>query len=220
MQFPSTRKTPNLSPGKCTILPRQNHATGWEFRVLSGAAKDTQSQERQRVPEFTTNSRTNPETTQDARTAYAFPYPYEIDCNQADSLTTRVLNPQPHTMPRPHRSTNNSTAAPAVGMVERRWGRVADDHGVPWRNRRRRAVSVAGVAPPPLGEAHAAHAPAAAELGGTETSALEILHRPATFSIGISSHAATVHPSRKKHQTRLLMGLRLNTAAGGLWRHA
>jgi hypothetical protein len=99
-----------------------------------------------------------------------------------------------------------------AGVLRRR-ARVGDDHREPWRDRRRRGVSAAGVAPPPLREAHATHAPATAEPGGTDATALEILHRPTTFSIGISSHAATVHPSRKKHQTRLLMGLRLNHEA-------
>jgi len=97
----------------------------------------------------------------------------------------------------------NRTARPGnhhVGHVgvPRRRARVGDDHGQPWRNCRRHGVSVAGVAPPPLREAHATHTPATAELGGTDATALKILHRPATFSIGISSHAATVRPSRKK----------------------
>ena len=74
------------------------------------------------------------------------------------------------------------------------------------------AGHVAGIAPPPLREAHATHTPATAELGGTDSTALEILHRPATFSISVSSHAATVDQSRKKHQTRFLMGLRSVTA--------
>ncbi len=90
---------------------------------------------------------------------------------------------------------------------------VGDAHREPWRDCPRRVVSVAGIAPPPLRETHTAHAPATADLGGPDATALEILHRPATFSIDILSHAATVHPSRKKHQTRLLMGLRLNHAA-------
>jgi hypothetical protein len=108
----------------------------------------------------------------------------------------------------------NRTALPGNHHVDRAGvlrlrARVGDDHREPWRDCRRHGVSAAGVAPP-LREAHATHTPATAELGGTDATALEILHRPATFSIGISSHAATVHPSRKKHQTRLLMGLLLS----------
>jgi hypothetical protein len=129
------------------------------------------------------------------RAPHGIPAPQDAQCRSSAVSTSAA--PNRTALPGNHRVDH-------VG-VHRRRARVGGDHREPWWDSRRR-VSVAGIAPP-LREAHTANAPATAELGGTDATALEILHRPATFSIGISSHAATIHPSRKQHQTRLLMGL-------------
>jgi hypothetical protein len=139
MQFPSTRKSPNLSPGKYTSFPtRTMRQTG-----ISGPERckeATQHEEHQRVPEFATDSRTNPKTTDSARNSYAFPYPYEIRCHQAISLTTRVLNPEQDTMPCTKRSTNHSPAAPAAGMVEPKFGLTK------WVVAKQRMLAIIGLA--------------------------------------------------------------------------